>query len=157
MTEKPINNYGPRIRYLRKRAGLSQEEAAKLLGISRSTLIRYEKESPRLPISIFIQMTEIYDCDVFDILHVHEPMELETDISPYYLMKAQARRNVKKDIEADSMFGTTGLKDEYYNQRYRRHTSEIVKMFVRYPQFIEKTEDIQTEFEKDEDFNYFKA
>ncbi|MGN1116849.1 MAG: helix-turn-helix domain-containing protein, partial [Candidatus Ornithomonoglobus sp.] len=156
MTDKPINNYGPRIRYLRKRAGLSQEEAAKLLGISRSTLIRYEKESPRLPVSIFIQMTEIYDCDVFDILHVHEPMDLEKDISPYYLMKAQARRNVKKEIEADRRFGTTGVKKEYYNQRYRMHTFEIVKMFVRYPQFIEEAEEILAEFEKDEDFDYFK-
>lgn len=156
MTDEPINNYGPRIRYLRKRAGLSQEEAAKLLGISRSTLIKYETESPRLPVSIFIQMTEIYDCSIFDILHVHEPMLLEMDINPYYLMKAQARVNVRKDIEADKLFGTPQLRHEYYNDRYRMHTAEIVRMFVRYPQFIERTEDILEEFEKDEDFNYFK-
>lgn len=156
MTNGPVNDYGPRIRYLRKRAGLSQEEAAKLLGIARTTLIRYENESPRLPISIFIQMMEIYDCDVFDILHVHTPMAFEPDISPYQLMKAQARRNVKKEIEADRTFGITGLKKEYYNERYRWHTSEFVSTFVKYPQFIEHAEEIPIEFQKDEDFNYFR-
>ncbi len=59
---------GAKLRYIRKRAGLSQIRAAELLDISRSTLVRYERTDSQMPISVFIQMLEIYDVDAKDVI-----------------------------------------------------------------------------------------
>lgn len=154
MIELPDIQYGPKIRMLRKRAGLSLDEAADLLDISRTTLIRYEKESPRLPVSIFIQMTEIYNCSVFDILGVHEDVFgcMEWDVSPYYLMKAQAYYLVTKERETQQLFGGSAFSAEYYNQRYRLFTRETVEKFLRFPAFKERAEEISAIAAADEDF-----
>ena len=56
------------LRSLRKRAGLTQAQAAQNLGIGQSTLARYERGALRLPTDRLSLMCEVFDCTIEQIL-----------------------------------------------------------------------------------------
>lgn len=58
---------GLKIKMLRRRANLTQKEAARLLGIARSTLIKYEKTHSNIPLSVFVKIIVIYKLDDKDV------------------------------------------------------------------------------------------
>lgn len=64
-----------KLKMLRERSGLSQKEAADRIGIARTTLIRYERISSRIPISIFIQIAEVYDLNQDDLEELEQAMK----------------------------------------------------------------------------------
>ena len=66
---------GQRIRTLRAKAGLSQEQAAKLLGMDRSNLSHIEQGKSRLLIEHLVAIPRLYGCKVTDLL----PDEVVTD------------------------------------------------------------------------------
>ncbi len=121
-------SYGLKLKLCRERCGLTQVEAAKILGISRNTLSRYENNETTLPLTVFINMARLYKCDVFDVMGVRDASlhnELEFDVHPYYLLKAHARHTVAAEKETDENFGTI-LPEEYYDSRFRDKLREIV-------------------------------
>lgn len=58
-----MSNTGERIKEVREERGYSVDEFAKLLGVSRSSLYRYEGayESKDLPISVGIRIAEMFN------------------------------------------------------------------------------------------------
>lgn len=52
----------------RRLAGLSQEKAAELLGISTRTLQKYERGKARPRFDMVVRMAEIYGCDLYAFL-----------------------------------------------------------------------------------------
>ncbi len=74
---------GYKLAMQRDKKGLTQTEAAKLLGISRSSLSAYENDRNKVPLSVFIKMAYLYEFDVFEILRVNDPKNSieESDIN----------------------------------------------------------------------------
>ena len=67
-------NIGYKLEEQRKKAGYTQAEAADLLGISRSSIIRYENDYEIPTMSTFLKMANLYDFDVYDVLGVNDPL-----------------------------------------------------------------------------------
>lgn len=148
-------NYGRKLKIFRERAGLTQEEAADLIGIARTTLIRYERESPnRLPVTVFIKMAALYDIDVFDVFGVHDDSFLEYDVSPYYLFKCHAYHMTKKEYKRASRFGGV-MSGTDYSGRYRKNTEDTVRSVLRSPVITDdERAEIEHLLENDTDFKF---
>ena len=58
-----------RIRELRQKKYLSQEELARLLGVDRSAVAKWETETNLPRAEKLLQMAEIFDCSVDKILN----------------------------------------------------------------------------------------
>jgi len=48
----------------RVRAGLLQADVAERLGVSRATIVNYENEPTRMKLKTFMQLADIYGCNV---------------------------------------------------------------------------------------------
>jgi DNA-binding XRE family transcriptional regulator len=107
---------GEKLKTHRIRACLTEEEAAKALGISRNTLIRYEKEETYPPLDVFIEMLKLYDFDGIDILNAKEPAYPKT--AWYAILCAHVRYEVRRECEMQARFGRV-LDDESMNISYR--------------------------------------
>ena len=118
---------GERLTLYRKRSGLKLEEAASALGISRNTLSAYESGKSKTPLSVFIKLTKLYNCDVFDIYSVHTAVDmLSIDVSVYELFKAHARYIINCEIANDKEHLLSRMPEEYYEKRYRDYLSGII-------------------------------
>lgn len=58
--EKDLKRVGKELQRAREDAGLEQEEAAGLVGVSRVSLSRYENGKQRIPHDIAVKLTELY-------------------------------------------------------------------------------------------------
>ena len=56
------NEIGQRIKQKRKDLNKTQNELSKLLGIERSTLQKYEAGKRNIPISVIIELSNIFSC-----------------------------------------------------------------------------------------------
>lgn len=120
--------YGLKLKLCREKMGFTQEEVAKRVGINRGTLSNYENNVTPVPITVFVQLAEIYKCDVFDIMGVHEgnkKEQIKSDADPYYLIKAHARYLVTNEKKANEMFGNE-YSEEYYNSRFREKIKDMI-------------------------------
>ena len=145
---------GAKLSFYRERAALTQEEAAEKLGISRSTLIRYENGEERVPMSVFVKMSAIYDFDVFEIAGVEDSVHstmLDYDISIYYLFKAHARYAVYNEYKAAAEFMPTEHCAEDAQKRFRQYLSSVIQVV---PDDIREI--VMKEFNSDNDFDIFK-
>lgn len=102
----------------RKRKNLTQEEAAKILNISRNTLIMYEKGKLDIPLTVFIKMSELYEFDVFDILGVNDA-KLDNAVEHYYMIKAHVTHVIRQEVNVNKMiYGEEMYSQDYYAKRY---------------------------------------
>lgn len=122
---------GEMLRQFRKQNGLTIEEAADVIDISESALALYERNKKRIPISVFIKLSCLYGFDVFDIMQVHEPTDMEEDIPAYNLIAAHCRYFIDRRIMSDINFGYTDIPDEYYNESYR----ELIHRYASDPEY----------------------
>lgn len=118
--------YDLKLAMLRMHAGLTQEEAAAKLGISRSALIRYENGYEDIPISVLIKMTALYDFDIAAVSGIKEPQPgtgFKYDVPQYYVLKAHVMYEAKHswligdDPENLEKLIYRAIKDDmYYNK-----------------------------------------
>ena len=111
----------------RKKRGLTIGEAAQKLGISRSSLSAYENDHLEISLLLLIKMTELYDCDIFDLCGVHTGMKgVVLDINPYEILKYHARFVIKSKMKTERSVGLENFPDEYYEKAYRDYLNELV-------------------------------
>jgi len=84
------------IKVLREKAGESQTNFAEFLGITRQTLIKYEKSPETIPLPILRKLSERFDVSIKDILAGKLPDEPE-----YRVIPANTQASVKQDIRID--------------------------------------------------------
>lgn len=144
--------YGLKLKLNREKMGLTQEEVADKIGISRKSLSNYENEITPIPLTVFIRLAELYQFDVFEILGVHDygaGSKLEFDINPYYLIKAHARNLVASEMKSDILFGND-FPEEYYDRRFR----EKIKFLMEDPIYLLNIKDLSMQ-ENLEDVKFF--
>ncbi len=56
------------LKYIRKSRKLSLKEVGKNVGVSRSTLSKYEKNYTKMPVTIFFNLVTYYEVDIDDII-----------------------------------------------------------------------------------------
>ncbi len=121
----------------RKKLGLTQAEAADMLGISRNALAKYETGKNDIPLTVFVKMSELYGFDTLDILGVNEPGDnsgLIYDVGYYYIIKAHVCYLIRKEIDINnSMYGEGAFEAEYYRERYIEILNETLskKLFAQ--------------------------
>ena len=74
--EKELFYSGEQLRFIREKAGLSQEELADSLAISARTLYRYENGLRAAPLDFLFQFSDLMNIPVSKVL----PPSLENDI-----------------------------------------------------------------------------
>lgn len=103
---------------VRQRCAKTQEEVAKFLGISRNTLIAYEKGKSDVPVTVFIRLAKYYHCDVYEIYGVHTNT-LIYDVPIEELHKAHAEYQIEQKRLMNEINGID-LPDEYYIEEYNK-------------------------------------
>ncbi len=61
-----------KLRELREKSGMSQNEMAKLLGCSQQTYSRYESHTTEIPLEKLVQLARYYDTSVDYLLGITE-------------------------------------------------------------------------------------
>ena len=103
---------GTALEMIRRENNMTQEEVAKYLGISRNTLAAYESGKQKVPLTVFIYLADLYNCDVYDILSVHAS-DIEFDTDEKELIKIHARYKVREAKEIDKKLNITRAQDFY--------------------------------------------
>jgi transcriptional regulator with XRE-family HTH domain len=84
------------IKALREKAGESQVSFAAFLGITRQTLIKYEKSPETVPLPVFRMLSERFDVGIKSLLAGKLPREPE-----YRVVPAAARTRVRQEVRID--------------------------------------------------------
>ena len=82
---------GKRVKHLRELTGITQEELAKKLRISRPTISQIEKGERRTPADELLKLSEIFDVDVNELLQLEKAPEV-------ILEKGKKKKKVKTEI-----------------------------------------------------------
>lgn len=139
---------GRRLAAYRKHAGFTQKEAAEKLGISRETLISYERGNTELRLSVFLKMAELYKFDIVEATSdIQDSAGLLYDIPIYYMVKAHSRYVVYNEIQSQSVLFEP-MADQSYNARFVRQLKHDIERFGS------MYAGLSEEFEKDEDLAY---
>ena len=120
-----IPSAGTKLEMLRREKNMTQKEVADYLGVSRNTLAAYESGKSKIPLSVFIRLTDLYKCNVFDVLGVYAP-NIEFDVPAEELVKAQAKYKVLEEKAKDDLFSKDGFSESYYAHRYKIHFEEAM-------------------------------
>jgi transcriptional regulator with XRE-family HTH domain len=117
-----------KLRFYRIREGLTIEQAAKELGISRQTLTKYEENEIPLPVTLFIKIVALYKIDSISLLGVEDisTSAFEFDVSPYYLIKLYAYQHIKDEITKEQSFTESQTDTAYFVTRYK----ELVREYI---------------------------
>lgn len=119
---------GTALALLRKQNNMTQEEVAQKLGISRNILAAYESGKAKIPLSVFIYLSDLYNCDVFSVLGVYAPF-IEYDIPETELIKAHARYRVRTEWQKDNAYGANNFPNRYYEDRYNTYIEEALRYY----------------------------
>ena len=114
-----------RLVQMRRKCGLTQQEVAEYIGISRNTLASYESGKTPLPATMFIRLSQLYKCDVFDIYHVHTD-NLIYDVPKSELFLAHAEYRVGEIRKIDIEMGIE-MPDEYYDKKIKEMCEDLVR------------------------------
>ncbi len=72
------------LKICRKKSGLTLDEAAAFLGISKSVLTMYESGKLSAPLSVIVKMLKVYNSNTYDLLGVNAPELDLTDAQKLY-------------------------------------------------------------------------
>ena len=69
--------YYERIKFLRQKNNMSQEDLSALLGIGQQTLSQYEKNKRKLPIDLLISYSKIFNVSIDYIMGITDNTEIK--------------------------------------------------------------------------------
>ena len=69
--------YYERIKFLRQKNNMSQEDLSELLGIGQQTLSQYEKNKRKLPIELLISYSKIFNVSIDYIMGITDNTEIK--------------------------------------------------------------------------------
>lgn len=87
-------NIGQQIRNCRKKAGLSQKELGKRLGVSQQHIAQYENEKRIPKIETIQKIATALDTDLFDVISVNEYRNL---------INTEVKETIQNDIKSEKI------------------------------------------------------
>jgi len=67
LEEKTLQVFGENLRLVRKEKGITQEELATLIGLTRTSVTNMESGKQDTPISTMVKITRALGCDIIDL------------------------------------------------------------------------------------------
>lgn len=135
-------NSACRLAYFRKRSGLTQDEVAKQLGISRNSLVAYERGESDVPLTILLKLAGLYEFDIFDVYSVHGANEgVYVDTGIYEVAKTHIRHRVLSDMNENKNVNSGVVPTGYYETLYKFWLREFMTnptMKELFPSEVEK-------------------
>ena len=90
-------SFGSNIGYLRKKKGITQEELAEQMYVSRQTISRWETDSVYPDVETVIKLCDILECDMETLVRGDASVEKE----PETVQEQQAEHEAKAEIEKE--------------------------------------------------------
>ena len=111
---------------LRMKMGVSQDELAGILGLSRQTYSTIETKKRKMTWSVYLSLILIFDCcpQTHDIIH-------NTDIFPEFLLKEQSHDQRNKTNQLMHEFGLDEIRDHLDEQALHAIETIIMIEFAR--------------------------
>ncbi len=111
------------LKICRKKSGLTLDEAAVLLGISKSALTLYESGELSAPLSVIVKMLMVYNSNTYDLLGVNAPEAKYTDEEKLYnSISEHINVNISRMESARTKAGLigydAGYKEELFNAMF---------------------------------------
>ena len=107
------------LRICRKKSGLTLDEAAVLLGISKSALTLYESGEVSAPLSVIVKMLRLYNSSTFDLLGVNAPEIELTDAQKLYNVICEHIKESISNMETTrKKAGLDGYAKEYKEELF---------------------------------------
>ena len=95
-----------RLKNSRKKSGLTLDEAANLLDISKSSLVNYESGKIGLPLTVTVKMLEEYRTSTIDMLGVNEEeLKLTKEQKLCLMFKRYAEARIEEMEESRKKYG----------------------------------------------------
>lgn len=117
-----------KLRIMRYEKRFTQEDVAKHLGISVSTLRAYETRPTRVPASTVMALFRLYECTLFDDFGVYMDV-IDMDIPIIEFCKFRAESEVKKEREMHIKLSGNPMPDVYYTKRYEELVEKMNKQY----------------------------
>lgn len=138
----------------RAKKKLTQEQAAKELGISRYTLSQYENDKKPIKITVYVQMALLYEFDPLEDGIVRDSATFEMDGGTYGIFKIHLAYVVKNEYKKMISFSLPGgdLSDEYFEKKFDKMLSQKVERYKNIPGF----RGIEEEYKNDKNKSVMK-
>lgn len=103
----------------RKKSGLTLDEAANLLDISKSVLTLYESDKLSAPLSVIVKMLKVYNSNTYDLLGVHAPEFRLTETEKLYNTICEyINGNISRMENTRKNAGLSGYANEYREELF---------------------------------------
>lgn len=111
-----------KLKICRKKCGLTLEEAAIKLGISRNSLSLYEAGKLPIPLSVTVKMLRVYNSNTIELLGVNAPDEELTDAQRIYIACIDNAVRTVRNME-NTRVRMGGMK---YSEERRRELQDVI-------------------------------
>ena len=83
-----MENFGERLAALRKERGLSQEDLAEKLQLTRQTISKWETGASTPDLELLVQLAEVFDVSVDSLLGIKKPDKKSAEKPLFFLFSA---------------------------------------------------------------------
>lgn len=116
-----------RLKKCRKKSGLTLDEAAEMLNISKSSLINYESGKIGLPVTVTAKMLEAYRTNTIDMLGVYEEeLKLTMEQKLCRMFKRYAEARLEEMEETRKKYGL----EKWSEEERRNKINSIIDLLM---------------------------
>ncbi|GAA0685566.1 helix-turn-helix transcriptional regulator [Clostridium cadaveris] len=129
-------NIGEKIKFYRKNLNLSQEELAKMSGLSRNAIYNYEKGKRQPDFTVLNDISAALNCSVFDLTMDTDKLKNDVNLieSEKYIIELAEKNNIKITKEYDDDGDGEYLRYVYIkfeNKEFRLSSTEFHELSQR--------------------------
>lgn len=137
-------NIGQKIKYSRKKAGLTQKELGESLGVSAAMIAQYESGKRNPKIETLIKIAEALDCEVSDIdeniiVHRHTvKFEPTPEDIERYKKNAEAEELIQKKASGQNITEDEQKKIDDYIERKKEVLPRLRESLEKFSDVVDK-------------------
>lgn len=137
-------NIGQKIKYSRKKAGLTQKELGESLGVSAAMIAQYESGKRNPKIETLIKISEALDCEVSDIdeniiVHRHTvKFEPTPEDIERYKKNAEAEELIQKKASGQNITEDEQKKIDDYIERKKEVLPRLRESLEKFSDVVDK-------------------
>lgn len=126
------SDVGEKLVSIRKKKGLTQEEAANIIGISRSALSYYEKGERAVDVEVLYKLCNLYDISIDYLLGMKSTPDTQYDYKvvdelKHFGFSAEAMEKMAGDPDVVLLFNDLLLHKDFLELEYLTHHSRYTR------------------------------